>query len=255
MVIYLDLVLVLNFLVDLMLLLGTNRLCGFPVGLGRSAGAAVLGAVYGAGTLFRGFSFLGDPLWRMVFLGIMGAAAFGWNRSGLRRTGIFVLLSMAMGGISMGVAGKGIPALLLSAGCVWILSRVGFGGTAGGREYIPITITENDRWASVIALKDTGNTLRDPVTGEQALILGPEAAEKLLDLTEDALRHPLETIQTHGGLRLIPYSAVGQPGGFLVGKRFAQVKVGDRVCSALIAFAPDRIGRGQVYQALAGGNF
>ena len=254
MVIYLDLVLMLNFLVDLLLILGTNRLCGFPAGIRRGVLAAGLGGIYGAATLLRGFSFLGNPLWRLVFLGLMGITAFGWNRSGLQRTGIFLLLSMAMGGISLGLEGRDIPALLLSAGGVWVLSRIGFGTTPGGREYIPITITEGSRCISVIALKDTGNTLRDPITGRQVLILGPEAAEKLLDLTEEALRHPLEAMQSHKGLRLIPYSAVGQPAGFLLGKRFDAVKIGEKTGSAMVAFAPERIGSGQVYQALAGGN-
>lgn len=254
MVIYLDLVLGLNFLVDLLLILGTNRLCGFPMGIARSAAAAALGAVYAAGAMLPGFWFLGSTFWRLVFLAIMGLIAFGRNHSAWKRTGIFVLLSMAMGGIAVGIDRQGIPALLLSALSVWVLSRIGFGSRVGGKEYIPVTVTTEDRTVMVIALKDTGNSLRDPISGEQVLVMGPEAAGKLLNLEGEALRYPLEALHRHPGLRLIPYSAVGQSCGFLLAKRFANVKIGQRQCTAVVAFAPDTIGAGQPYEALAGGN-
>ena len=254
MVIYLDLVMGLNFLVDLLLILGTNRLCGFPPGMGRASVAAALGAIYGAMVMIPGFVFLGSTLWRMVFLGLMGMIAFGMNRSAWKRTGILVLLSMAMGGIASGVDRQGIPALLLSAFSVWMLSRIGFGGSVGGKEYIPITVSEGSRTAMVIALKDTGNSLRDPISGEQVLVLGPEAAEKLLGMDVNELKDPMSAMQRYPGLRLIPYRAVGQSAGFLLAKRFHNVKIGDRQCTALVAFAPDTIGVGQPYEALAGGS-
>ena len=253
MVVYVDLVFGMNFLVDLLLILGTNRLCGFPPGMARAAAAAALGGIYGATVMIPNLFFLRSTLWRLVFLALIGLLAFGMNSSAWKRTGIFVLLSMAMGGIALGLDRRGIPALLLSATSVWVLSRIGFGGSVGGKEYIPITVSEGNRSALVIALKDTGNGLRDPITGEQVLILGPEAAQKLLDLKPDVLKRPLEAIQAYPGLRLIPYSAVGQPGSFLVAKRFEQVKVMNRPCSALVAFAPETIGKGQAFQALAGG--
>jgi stage II sporulation protein GA (sporulation sigma-E factor processing peptidase) len=148
------------------------------------------------------------------------------------------------------------PVVILSAAAVWQLSRMSFGGSVGGKEYIPITITEGDRSVSVIALKDTGNSLRDPITGEQVLVLGPEAAQGLLGLSPMALQNPMDTmLENRGyGLRLIPYSAVGQAGGMLLAKRFGDVKAGHVRKSALVAFAPEKIGVGQVYQALAGGN-
>ena len=254
MVIYLDLVLGLNFLIDLLLILGTNRLCGFPPGLARASLAAALGAVYAAAGLLPDFYFLGSTLWRVIFLGLMGLLAFGWNRSAWKRTGIFLLLSMAMGGAAQGLDHRGIPALLLSAGSIWLLSRIGFGGRVGGKEYISVTVTEGNRSVMVIALKDTGNSLRDPISGEQVLVLGPEAAEKLLDLDRNLLRDPLTAIGKCPGMRLIPYHSVGQKAGFLLAKRFTQVKVGDRHSAALVAFAPEPIGQGQIFQALAGGN-
>ncbi|MBR6595345.1 MAG: sigma-E processing peptidase SpoIIGA [Oscillospiraceae bacterium] len=256
MTVYLDLVLLLNFAVDLLLILGTNRLSGFPPGFLRGIGASALGAVYAAGCMLPEFSFLGGTFWRFACLGLMGIIAFGLNKSAWKRTGVFVLLSMAMGGIAMGMGKSDFSMVLLSALGVWLLSRIGFGGSVGGKEYIPITIAEGERSFSAIALKDTGNSLRDPITGEQVLILGPEAAGRLLGLMPAQLSRPMETVMGNPGrgLRLIPYNSVGQPGGMMLGKRFGNVKLGDKKGNALVAFAPERIGVGQVYQALAGGN-
>ena len=44
--VYGDVVMALNFLVDFLLLMGTDRLAGFPAAAGRCALAAGLGAVY-----------------------------------------------------------------------------------------------------------------------------------------------------------------------------------------------------------------
>ena len=256
MTVYLDLVLLLNFAVDCLLILGTNRLSGFPAGFFRSILASALGGLYAAVCLLPRFFFLGSTFWRLTFLGLMGMTAFGLNKSAWKRTGIFVLLSMAMGGIAEGMGKSDFSMVLLSALGVWILSRICFGGSIGGKEYIPVTITEGDKTVSVIALKDTGNSLRDPITGEQVLILGPEAAGRLLELSGEELTHPMETMgaKREMGLRLIPYNAVGQPVGILLAKRFKDVKLGDHRGGALVAFAPEKIGAGQVYQALAGGN-
>ena len=107
MAVYLDLVILLNFLVDFLLLMGTNRLAGYPAGMGRAAAASVFGGLYGGACLIPGFQFLGNILWRVVSLGLMGALAFGLDRSTLRRCVLFVLLSMALGGAALGLRSSG----------------------------------------------------------------------------------------------------------------------------------------------------
>lgn len=250
--VYLDLVVILNFLVDFLLLLGTNRLSGFPLAAGRCALAAALGGIYAGACMLPGFSFLGGTLWRTVSLVLMALAAFGCNRSAAKRGGVFVLLSMALGGIAMSFGRGNFPALVLAAAGVWLLCRVAFGETVGGREYIPITLTYGDRSASFIALRDSGNTLRDPITGEQVLVVAGDVAQKLTGLSMEQLRAPLETLALRPvpGLRLIPYRTVGSSGGMLLGLRFENVKLGSRTQSAVVAFAPEGLGGGEVYQAL-----
>ena len=107
----------------------------------------------------------------------------------------------------------------------------------------------------LIALKDTGNTLHDPLTGEQVLVAGADVAEKLLGLTADQLLHPVETLASgkFQGLRLVPYRAVGQPGSMMLTVRFQKARIGNKQTRPLVAFAPEKIAVGEVYQMLTGG--
>ena len=253
--VYLDMVVILNFLVDFLLLLGTNRLSGFPPEAKRAAYASALGGIYAGACLLPGFRFLGNLLWRVVSLILMAVIAFGWDRSAVKRSGVFLLLSMALGGIAVSFGKGDFLTLALAAGLVWLLCRVAFGGTVGGREYIPLEITYGENSVRLIALQDSGNTLRDPVTGEQVLIISGDAAQKLTGLTQEQIRSPLETLtrRTLPGLRLIPYRAVGSGGSMLLAIRFDNVKIGSRMQSAIVAFAPEGLGRGEMVQALTGG--
>ncbi len=255
MVIYLDLVMLLNFLVDFLLLLGTNRLSGFPAQPGRCALSALLGAVYSGACLLPELRFLGSLLWRSVSLGLMGTLAFGWRPGALKRTGIFLLLTMAMGGAALCLGRGDFLSVVLCALLCLLLSVISFGGQVGGREYVPMQISLDGRTVNLIALKDTGNTLRDPVTGEQVLVISGDIACRLTGLTEDQLRHPLETLaaQPLSGLRLIPYHAIGNGGGFLLARRFSEVTLAGVRKSALVAFAAEGLGKGECYQALTGG--
>lgn len=253
--VYLDLVMLLNFLVDFLLLLGTNRLSGFPLGISRCAYAALLGSIYSGSCLLPGFRFLGNLLWRIVSLVLMGVAAFGCSKSAVKRTGIFLLLSMALGGLVVSLGRNDFGTLALAALLCFGLCRVSFGNTVGSREYVPLTITYGGQCASLIALRDSGNTLRDPVTGEQVLVVSGAVGQRLTGLTEHQLRNPLETLAQRPipGLRLIPYKTVGQNSGFLLGLRIAQVKVGSLLTDAVVAFSAEDFAKGEVYQALAGG--
>lgn len=253
--VYLDLVMVLNFLVDFLLLLGTNRLSGFPLGLSRCAYGALLGSIYSGACLLPGFRFLGNLLWRMVSLVLIGVTAFGCSRSSVKRTSVMLLLSMTLGGLAQSLGNNNFAALILAALLCFGLCGFCFGDTIGSREYVPLTLTYGGQCASLIALRDSGNTLRDPVTGQQVLVVSGSVGQRLTGLTEHQLRHPLETMAQRPvhGLRLIPYKSVGQNNGFLLGLRMEQVKIGNLVSDAVVAFAAEDFGRGEVYQALTGG--
>lgn len=253
--IYLDLVAVLNFLVDGLLLLGTNRLCGFPPGIKRCALASAVGSVYAAGCMLPGFGFLGNTFWRLVCLAAMGVIAFGWSISALRRTLVFVLLAMALGGIALGIGGGSFAALLLGAVLVWLLCTAGFRGGIGQRSFAAVRLSYRGKTMELTALRDTGNTLRDPVSGEAVLVLGADAAKNLVGLDSGMLASPVETLVSRKipGLRLLPYRTVGQGNGMLLALRLDSVRIDGKPAGTLVAFAPRGLDSEGSYQALAGG--
>lgn len=255
MAVYVDVVAFLNFLVDFLLLLGANRLCGYPPGWGRVALASAVGGIYGGVCLFPGFHFLGNTLWRIVCLAGMSWIAFGFSFGALRRGIVFVLLSMALGGIALGLGGGGVYALLAAAAGVCIMCALGFREKLGSVTYVPVALSYGGKHVRLTALCDTGNTLCDPVTGRPVLVVGADVASQLTGLTQQQLRSPVSTIsQTPvSGLRLIPYRAVGQECGLLLALRMQDVRIGNWRGSSLVAFAPDGLSREGDYQALTGG--
>lgn len=247
MIIYLDAFMGLNFLVDLCLLLGVNRLSGHPPGVRRAAAAAALGGGYAGACLVPGFAFLGNGLWRGVSLGLMGWTAFGADRSGWMRSVLFILLSMALGGlaVSMETGGAGV---LLCAGGLWLLCRMGL--RTLGRRFVPMTVTYGGRTLALRAMVDTGNTLLDPITGEAVTVLSPELGEKL-GIPAAVLRDPAGAMMP--GIRLIPAQTVGG-GGLLAAVRCEGVTIGGRSGGTIVAFAREKFGNGE-YQALTGGSY
>lgn len=255
MVVYADLVMLLNFLVDLFLLAGTNSLAGYSPRWKRCASAAAIGGIYGGICVLPELRFLGDLFWRMVSLSMLAGVAFGFDRSGLRRGILFILLSMALGGIALGVGRGGFAGLICGAAMLCILCIFGFRGKAGQVEYSQVRILKHGKMYSLTALRDTGNTLRDPVTGQSVLVVGADVAWDIFGLTPPQLKSPIDTMQSVAisGLRLIPYRAVGQPGGMLLAVQMDEVWIDGQLAGKLVAFAPDRLGLDGTYQALAGG--
>lgn len=251
----LDTVIFMNYLVDFLLIAGTNRICGHGHGLVRSALAAALGAAYAVSCMLPGFGFLGELHWHIIFSGLICLVAFGWKRGALRRSILLVLLRLAMGGIALGFGKGGFWAVVMAALSICLMCIFGMDGGSGKR-YLPVTITHGGNTVQLTALVDTGNTLRDPISGQPVLVADAGAAWKLLELTERQLMEPVETLATCGcpGLRLIPYSAVGQTRGLLLGLRVDQLLIDGRAEEMIVAFAPQSIGQGGKFQALAGGH-
>ena len=249
---YMDGVFLLNFLVDILLLFAAARLCGYPVKVYRVLLAGVLGGVYGASCLLPGFRFLGNILWRTVSLGLIAGTAYGISFSAARRGMIFAFLSLALGGAVMGLGKGGIVEIISAAGVITRLCFVGFHGRVGENHFLPVELSYGDKQIRITALQDTGNTLRDPITGRQVLVVGADVAQQLTGLSPQQLRTPIETIGKLPGLRLIPYRSVGSS-SFLLAINLPKVKIGSWQGSTLVAFAPDFLSPEGAYQALTGG--
>ncbi len=253
MIVYAELVMLINFLVDLLLLIGTNQLAGFPGNGKRIFLAAALGGLYAGACLLPGFSFLSNGLWQLVSLAGMTGIAFGISKSALRRGILFFLLSMALGGLATGLGSRTLWTIVLAAAGLWLMCLLGFGGGSAGDRYLPISVTCGEKTIRLTALVDTGNTLKDPISGRQVLVADHRAAAGLLGLTGAQLVNPLQTMVSHPGLRLIPYRTVGKSAGMLLAVQPDTITVEGKPVHMLLAFAPEEIGRNQAFDALAGG--
>lgn len=246
--VYVDVLMGLNFLVDLLLLVGTNRLTGRGCGVRRAIPAAILGGVYGGVCILPGMEFLGGTVWRVVSLSLMAVIAFGVRQDALRRAVVFILLSMALGGVAVGLNSGSFWTVIFAAAAVCGMCLIGFRGKIGQR-FVKVKVEK----VEFTALIDTGNTLTDPMTGQPILVVSASVGEKLLHVDRMRLRDPVMAMEAVCGMRLIPFRAVGCSNGMLPVKRFENVQIGTWHGRCLIAFAPSEIGQGKGYEALTGG--
>ena len=96
-------VMLLSFAVNFLLLLGTARLAMEHPGTGNLLTASLLGAAYAGACLLPELRFLRGTAFRLGSLAGISVLAFGWNRGTWKKGGIFVLLTMALGGTALAV--------------------------------------------------------------------------------------------------------------------------------------------------------
>lgn len=248
---YLPLVCLFSALVDFLLFFIVCKTCKSTAKITKLFLGAVLGGIYAGWCLMPGFHFLGNTFWRLVFLLIRAAVVFGLEFSRLRQCVLFVLLSMALSGAVSLFGGSGALSFALGGIMVIVLCILGL-YSSSSQKYIPVELSYGQKQLQITALRDTGNMLRDPITGSSVLVVGADAARILTGLTYEQLRTPVESVGAIPGLRLIPYRSIGD-NGFLLALKLPNVRIGKWCGSTLVAFAPEIVGSENTYQALVGG--
>ena len=126
-----------------------------------------------------------------------------------------------------------------------------------------ITISVCGRKQTVTALHDTGNTLRDPVSGRPALVLERNAAEELWPPeVAEVLASPLPPEEKMARLHrqgaavtfsLLPFRSVGTPAGLLLAARSDYIEInGRRYPRTPVALSEHPVSDGGGYHALWG---
>jgi len=278
MVIYVDRLLAVNALVNYLLLSAAARLSGEAASCLRRGLGAGLGALYALAVLLPGCRMLGMLTLRLLFAALMTAATFGAGHRLLRQWLLVLALSALYGGAVLAVEtmlGGSVTfiggaayypvsfrALALTAGSVWllfstVLSRL---GAHSGGELVQAVLTLHGRTVRCTALRDTGNSLCDPVSGLPTLlvdwrVLRPLLPEAPAQLSADpvtvieALRLADPTLR----LRLLPYRTVGTA-GLLPALRCDRITLdGKTMPGALAAISPAPVSDGGAFHALTGG--
>jgi len=276
-VVYVDSVFCLNGLVDYLLLLSAAQLAGAPMHRLRFFLAAMLGGGYAVAVFLPGCGFLSSLPGKLASGIVMAGVAYGGERHFARLTLLLFAISCGFAGcvLALGLlAGAGNPVvngvfytdvnsrvLLISAVAAYLVLTVVFRASArrsgASGLMIPITVSFSGRTLRLTALCDTGNALRDPLTGRPVLVVSAERIAPLWPqvirplLTPGALRSPPEVLGSLGtlgaasGFRLLPYSAVGLEGGLLLAARSDWTEIGKkRYEKLLLALSPTSVGNG-----------
>jgi len=275
-VVYIDLLILLNLTANYLLLLGAGRIAGCPLRRWKIGLGAGLGALYAAA------AFLPNAGWVTAWPCKVGAGvlmaliSYGGGPGLLRVTVLFFAASAALAGLVLGVEWLGHTGLTVQNGvfystadirlllvlfilCYFVLSLIFRRmGRHGGRELVRLEITFGQRKVFLTALKDSGHTLTDPVTNRTVVVADCRYAAPLLPegVFENDSISAMEKCHTLGigGVRLIPYRAVGVNCGLLFAVKSDEVKAnGKKIGGLLIAFSPNPVDDGGGYQALIGG--
>ena len=283
-VVYADSVFFLNGVMDYVLFLVTARLAGIPLKRRRYLLAALLGAVYAVAVFFPSLHFLSAFPAKLAVGALLSLVAFGGEEKLLRLVLLLFAVACAMAGcvLALGLlAGSRVPVsngifytdvdakvLLIATAAAYLVLTVVFRAAARhgvGGDLLPVTVCVGGKTVKLIALHDSGNSLRDPAGGGAVLVAAPGSLNSVLPgsaaklLTPELLRYPADLLEPLRSAspalrpRLLPYRAVGVPGGLLLTIRADWVEINGqrRYDSTPVALSPTSLGTG--YAALWGG--
>lgn len=268
-VVYLDSVFFLNAIVDYLLLLTTATLAGTPIRRGRFALFAAVGGLYAVGTFL--LPFLGRPIIRLLAGAAIFISAFICEPRLWRVTALFFLLAGALAGLVLAIGLMlGSPTglvqriyyadiswgvLLSSVLLFYVLLHLLFrqGARYGGGDTVEVTVVIQNRHTRLRALRDSGNTLRDPIHGRPVLVVETLALRDLwskdvsviLNSSLSAEEKMAALCEKEIPFTLLPYQSVGNSTGLLLAVRSDYLQIGHRrIPKALIAITNTTIGSG-----------
>lgn len=273
MTVYIDEVFALNFGINYLLLRGTARLGASAAGRGRLALGALAGAVYAVAVYFPWGRWMTAAPMKILMAALMLLIAFGAKKSTLRFAAVFGALALTLCGAVYGTAflrgrpmawGKNLlypvsfASLLLTALAVSLACRLLLPKLSHAPDSIlPLKLELEGRTVRLSALRDSGNTLRDPVSGQGVITVYWAAAAGLFPekLRAEEFRFPsrlaLRLKRYHP--RLIPYRAVGVEGGLLLAVP-CRITLASEKMNGLVAFSPNPVSDGGAAEALIGGS-
>ena len=273
MVIYVDLLLALNWWIDYLLLLGVRRSLG---GAGRPW-RLVVGALVGAATCF--VLFLPPlPVWLSLAIKLLSAlcmvlVAFRWQgwRQLVRQVFLLFGFSAGLAGLCgalyffvaprgfyvfNGVVYYSLPPLLLVAlsvlcyGLLWLSERWMRRRAPAGHTF-RVWLQYEDKTVEFPCLYDSGNHLTEPFSGRPVLVVERDVAQQLLPVPPSVEEIP---VHSEAGWRLVPYDTLRGGGllpAFIPRQAAVVTREGRRPLPACYVAVCHRLGRGE-YRGLMG---
>lgn len=276
MAVYIDAVFILNFAVNYLLLYAAARLGGAAKRRKNLVFAALIGAIYAVSVYLPHMQWLAVWIFKLLCAAAMLLTAFGCRRSTLRLSAVFGAVTLVLCGAVYGVQllqnghvryrGNALfyPVsfftLLLTAAavalaCRLLLPRMNYAVDS----VLPLTLRLHGNSVHLSALRDSGNMLCDPLSGEHVLTVYWKAIQPLLPqitLHQEEVDAPtmLALRLRSYAPRLIPFRAVGVSSGLLLAIP-CEVTLNGHTKTRLVALSPTPVSEGGAYEALTGGSY
>ncbi|KPU44031.1 sporulation sigma-E factor-processing peptidase [Oxobacter pfennigii] len=251
---YVDVLLLENLIINLLLLKVTQRFSKIKTSRLKIFIGAAVGAVYVIAAFFSSYEILYILPVKIAVSVLMVTIAFTPKllQDFLKALGIFYIISFAFGGAAFALfyftqEGQiingmfyisGFPfSLLITAFAIGYLLLVYCWGYIQGKilkdelKYT-VNIKLDDKEISVEAILDTGNSLKDPITGFPVIVIEYDIIKDILpdklssifnqsghDIDFTVLGSLMDNTDWINRLRLIPYTSLGKQNGMLVGLR------------------------------------
>lgn len=272
--VYVDGVFVLNFAINYLLLRAAAKLGAAAAVRYRLMLGALIGALYAVAVYLPGCKWMTSVFCKLVVAAMMLVTTFGAKKTTLRLSAVFGALTLVLCGAVYGVQllqngqmhyrGDALfypvsfftlllTAAAVASACRLLLPRL----THSPSSVLPVTLRLGTRTVHLSALRDSGNTLTDPIGGGSVLTVYWKAAQRLLPmrLKEEQFSAPavLALELKAFSPRLIPYRAVGTASGLLLALP-CEITMENQTKIGLVAFSPTPVSDGGAYEALTGGN-
>ncbi|NLY53852.1 MAG: sigma-E processing peptidase SpoIIGA [Firmicutes bacterium] len=285
--VYVDLLFLVNFVLNLWILWATASLSGTPVKRSRLFWSSTCGALYAFGLLTPWGSVFAHPASKLVLALTMIRLAFNPSkrRQVLQLLGLFLLICFATAGAVLGVyvclVDKSPGGALLAWGDLplWVLGLSIIMLAVSGRRWLGnlenrfvrvaneahLSVTIGDLIFELQALVDSGNQLVEPLTGRAVVVVATAAISHLLpkEIVSLTQTNPIWSAQIDKlaasdwvqRIRFVPFQAVANSGGVLLGIRtdYLEIRCQEEVRQVegvTIALSPAGLGENNQYQAL-----
>lgn len=200
-VVYADVLVALNFLIDLLLLLACGKLLGVAFSKKRLSFAAFVGAVSSLMIFLPQMHWLLTFLIQVSLMFLMAGIAFGWKpvQRLIRCVLVLWIASMLFAGVMTAIAIAAEPlgmliyngviyfdisafallACISAAYLIVILTEKLFLSRSKERDLFDLTIFTSGKTITIKGLSDTGNNLKEPFSGAPVIICDAEMVEKI----------------------------------------------------------------------------
>lgn len=243
MAVYADILVIINLIVDYFLLAASAAVLRIKLSVLRQLGGASIGALSSLYIFAPNYGIFTNLLFRAAVCAIMVLCAFGFRSTKrfLRAAGVLFLVTCGFGGVitavwsifkphGMTVVNSVVyfnisPAVLISVSVItyllFMLLNAIFSKTSELADRCEITVTAEEKSITMDAIVDTGNSIKDYLSGSEVIIADGEFVKALLGSDS-----PESDIRLKSRYRILPLSTVSG-GGTLDGFRCDSAVISD----------------------------